>query len=336
MPSRPSDLIRGALVGAATSPGDWFLIEHAGGLYRISRAELLAALTGGPIVVGGNLRVMAAGVGASVVIGNGFVETQIVSARDSPSDHGMLDFYSSRGTTSAPTALQNGDRSMTIGSAAFDGATYVTNAQIVAQINGTVGPGSVPTAMVLAVAPVGFAAPLGSLILRPEGSVEFSRITTTASASNAFIDSGNGNSLLRSTSSLAYKRDIEDLDSALADAVVDQARPVWYRSNSDHDRQDWSWIGLVAEELAEIQPRLVTYGYRDEHYEMVEVEPAEEGNSAHFERRVKSGAVKVPDGVAYDRLTVVLLDVLRRERAKVAALQEALSELTVRVEALEA
>ena len=41
MVSRPSDLIRGALTGAGTASGDLFFVEHGGGLFRISRAELL-------------------------------------------------------------------------------------------------------------------------------------------------------------------------------------------------------------------------------------------------------------------------------------------------------
>ena len=44
------------------------------------------------------------------------------------------------------------------------------------------------------------------------GAVQFPAIGTTASAANAFIDGGAANSLLRSTSSLKYKADIEPLD----------------------------------------------------------------------------------------------------------------------------
>ncbi len=44
MVSRPSDLVRGAILGAATSASSLFYIENAGGLYSISRAQLAAAL----------------------------------------------------------------------------------------------------------------------------------------------------------------------------------------------------------------------------------------------------------------------------------------------------
>src|SRR5690606_5062905 len=43
------------------------------------------------------------------------------------------------------------------------------------------------------------------------GYIRLTGISTTASAANAFLDSGAGNSILRSTSSLKYKKDIEPL-----------------------------------------------------------------------------------------------------------------------------
>lgn len=168
------------------------------------------------------------------------------------------------------------------------------------------------------------------------GTVHFQSVGTTASAANAFLDSGSSpaNQLLRSTSSLAYKRDVENLDSGIADAVIDRARPVFYRSKAEADRPDWSFLGFIAEEMAEIEPRLVLYGYRDQHYDDIEI-PAAGDQPARTERRLKPDAVKVPDGVAYERLTVVLVDVVRRERAKVAALEAAVAALSARVEALE-
>ncbi len=161
-------------------------------------------------------------------------------------------------------------------------------------------------------------------------------VGTTAAGANAVIDPGAGGSVLRSTSSSIYKRDVEDLESARADAVIEHARPVWYRSKAPNDPSDWSWYGLIAEELAEIEPRLVTFGYQDQHYEMVEVEPAVGDEPARSERRLKVDAEKVPDGVAYDRLTVMLLDVVRREKAKTAALEATVADLLARVAALEA
>jgi hypothetical protein len=85
---------------------------------------------------------------------------------------------------------------------------------------------------------------------------------TTASAANMFIDTSTTPAGLvkRSTSSSVYKTSIETIDPQYSEALL-TARPVWYRSLCENDNKDWSWYGLIAEELAEIDPRLVHWGY---------------------------------------------------------------------------
>jgi hypothetical protein len=122
----------------------------------------------------------------------------------------------------------------------------------------------------------------------------FPTVGTTASAANAFLNSGSSpaNQLLRSTSSIRYKADVLDLPDEEALAVVSQMRPVTYRSAIETDDQSRRWLGFIAEELAVIDPRLV-----------------------HFSRD-ESGR-ETPDGVQYERVTVLLA----------AAVQEALRRL---------
>jgi hypothetical protein len=165
------------------------------------------------------------------------------------------------------------------------------------------------------------------------GSVQVPSIGTTASAANAFLDSATSNLVLRSTSSIRYKRDVETLETQYADNVL-ALRPVWYRSKAERDNKDWGWYGLIAEETAEIDPRLVHWGYIPEDYEDVVVAEAvesEDGTTtpARTERRVKVDATLKPDGVQYERLSVLLLDVVKRQ-------QKSLQEAMVRIEALEA
>lgn len=172
-----------------------------------------------------------------------------------------------------------------------------------------------------------------------DGAWHFSGVGTTASAANAVLDAGSSpaNNLLRSTSSEAYKKDIEPLESWRADKVIEEAAPIWYRSLAPADNPDWGWYGLTAEQMAEVDPRLVNWGYRDADYDTIPIfsEVEEEQRQTGVERVLKEGAVKVPDGVAYERLTVMLLDVVRREKAKVAALEATVVDLLARVEALE-
>lgn len=155
--------------------------------------------------------------------------------------------------------------------------------------------------------------------LGPSGQPYFPLAATTASGANAFLDNATSpaNELKRSTSSVAYKKDIEPLDPKYADAIL-SVQPIWYRSNIKSDRQDWSWYGISAEDLAAIEPRLVHWGYREDDFETVMDE-----ESASSYRVLKDDAELKPDGVMYDRLTVMLLDLVRRLTNRVETLEGA-------------
>lgn len=164
---------------------------------------------------------------------------------------------------------------------------------------------------------------------------------TTASATNMTIDSA-GN-ILRSTSSIRYKRDVEDLETEYADSVILGARPVWYRSTCEGDNPEWGYYGLIAEELAEIDPRLVFWGrptkqvLQQEAKEAVLDENGEVLEPAEAERWVDVEDVDAPlrpEGVQYDRLTVMLIDVVQRQQQAIDALSEGVSALQEQVAAL--
>jgi hypothetical protein len=157
------------------------------------------------------------------------------------------------------------------------------------------------------------------------GEIHFPGVGTTASAANAFLNSASSpaNQLLRSTSSIRYKTDVETVETPFADKVL-ELRPVWYRSKAEADKKDWSWYGLIAEEVAEVEPRLVHWSYPESAYEEVSIES--EGEEAKTERKLKEDAELVPDGVQYERLSVLLLDVVKRQ-------QEAINDLKARLDA---
>jgi hypothetical protein len=173
-------------------------------------------------------------------------------------------------------------------------------------------------------------------------SNQFPNITTTASSANVFVDSADSNRLYRSTSSSVYKKNVESLDAIAADKILD-LRPVWYRSKCQNDRKDWSWYGLIAEEVAQIDPRFVHYGYQEDAYELIDVkqvvtlqegDPRRENGKETEEivtkqKRLKKDAKLVPNGIAYERLTVPLIDIVKRQ-------QELINDLLARVSALEA
>lgn len=129
-------------------------------------------------------------------------------------------------------------------------------------------------------------------VIDSTGAVYFPSIGTTASAANAFLNNGSSpaNQLLRSTSSIKYKTDVTDLTETDAYKALD-LRPITYKSLAEADDQTNTHFGLIAEEVAEIEPRLVHY------------------------------ADGQPDGVQYERLCVLLLKVVKDLKNEVDALK---------------
>lgn len=127
-----------------------------------------------------------------------------------------------------------------------------------------------------------------SISMLSGGPVQFNNISTTASAANAFLDNTNSNNLLRSTSSLRYKDDVQ----TLLESDVMNLRPVSYKSKAEADDKTRRWYGLIAEEVDLIDKSLVNYD--------------EQGR---------------PDGVQYDRICVLLLAEMKKLQARVTELE---------------
>ena len=128
---------------------------------------------------------------------------------------------------------------------------------------------------------------------------------TASNAANMNIAS-NG-SLRRESSSLRYKRNVETVEDSYADNFIDNARPIYYEADPtsenvtiDPGTEGYTYWGFIAEEMAVIDPRLVAYDREDR-----------------------------PDGVQYSRITVLLTNVIKRQKKQIA-------DLTARIEALEA
>jgi hypothetical protein len=155
----------------------------------------------------------------------------------------------------------------------------------------------------------------------------FTSLTTTVNAANAYLEGSDGERLYRSTSSMRYKKDIESIEQPYSDAVLN-LRPVWYRSKAEKDKTDWSWYGLIAEEVAEIEPRLVHWSYLDSDYDVIE-------ENGSIKKTPKADAKLVPDGVQYDRVAVLLLDVVKRQEQAIQEQQTLIENLTTRLNALE-
>lgn len=140
--------------------------------------------------------------------------------------------------------------------------------------------------------------------------------STTAVAPNAVIKETG---FARSVSSDEYKTGIEPMLDEYADAIVQGAQPIYYRSTCDADPDDWSYWGISAEQLATIDPRLVHWGH----------------STKEVPQPLGLPPKRVPDldsplkpvGVQYSRVVPALLNVVKRQGAALAALEARLAAL---------
>lgn len=170
-------------------------------------------------------------------------------------------------------------------------------------------------------------------VFTPAGAVQFPLMQAGSSGPLVRCDTGLGNNLVRDTSSRRFKTDVEDVEGDYVDSFL-ELRPVWYRSTCPGDDPAKGHWGFIAEEVAEIDPRLVHFTFPDEAYEEVEVDNGD--GTVRHERLVRPGSERsVPEGVAYERMTVLLQALARRQQGEIEALQEELCALAERVEKLE-
>jgi hypothetical protein len=123
---------------------------------------------------------------------------------------------------------------------------------------------------------------------------------TTASAANLVVDA-NG-SLLRSTSSLKYKTDVQNATHGLNEVL--ELRPVTYKGNNDGDKV---FGGLIAEEV----------------------------HDAGLTEFVQYAADGTPDALAYGNMVSLAFKAIQELNAKVDALQAEKEALEARLAALE-
>jgi hypothetical protein len=273
-----------------------------------------------------------------------------------------------------------------------DGVSH-RDSEIVARADGSIS---------LLTSPNKQTAPSESFNIDGTGAVMFPRIEKTAASGNAALDADNANSIRRSVSALSDMAKVETLESPWADVVMNM-RPVWYESAHDAGK---SFYGLVAEEVAALDERLVHWVYPDSAYDLVTEEHEEsipdmktvkvkvdrivevdgkailktevvdkevpkmrrvpvvdENGKAVFavdesngkkvqavasfpvmklvkrnviKRVLKEGAEMIPDGVMYDRLSVFLIHLARKQRKEIEALAKRVSKAEATMKSLSA
>src|SRR5690606_16368656 len=101
------------------------------------------------------------------------------------------------------------------------------------------------------------------------------------------------------TSSIRYKKNVTDFTSAFS--IIDRLRPVTF----DWISNDINDIGLVAEEVAAVEPLLAIYN--------------------------EDGEVQ---GVKYDRIGVVLINVVKEQQEQIEAQQKRIDEQEAQIRAM--
>ena len=200
------------------------------------------------------------------------------------------------------TPTNNEWRSVTYGNGVFVAVSATGTGNRVMTWDGDVG-GTITCGQV--VSPI-IQGPTGyNLSLEAGGtgySLTSSTVVNSTTARGASVVVTSAGLLQRSTSSIRYKTDVEDVQSSYANNVWSM-RPVWYRSTCASDRRDWSYYGLIAEEVAQLDPRLCFWN--------------------------TSGQV---ESVMYDRILPLLL---KAQKEKNASLHSEITKLKETVEGLE-
>ena len=147
--------------------------------------------------------------------------------------------------------------------------------------------------------------------------------TNPGLSANVFVFSND--SMGRASSSGKYKKNIETMQDSYADKILTM-RPTWYQAdettvNIPQDQgDDWGYWGFIAEEVADIDPRLVTWRVAD-----YATDPSDSTKT------IRTPLSKPePDNVAYDRFVPHLVNLVKRQsveietlKTKVAALESA-------------
>ena len=238
-------------------------------------------------------------------------------------------------TQTAPSVFFGGGASGTnvasgnnIGGIVFTGYhtdKYYTGAFIAAEVDGTPGANDMPGRLVFSTTADGASSPTERMRINSGGKLTAPGVYagTTTGGGPVYVESDGD--LLRFTSSRKYKTDIETLEDFRADAILN-CRPVWYRSLSANDiktegadKSEWGWYGFIAEEVAEIDPRLVNWATKDAVVQ-------EDGSTKSVER---DPADYEAEGVRYETFVPLLLNLIKRQ-------QQAIEELQTEVAALKA
>jgi hypothetical protein len=149
-------------------------------------------------------------------------------------------------------------------------------------------------------------------------TVSFPNIDATgnAGAANVVVIATSGR-LLKSTSSLAYKTDIEPMWDEVADKLLNLT-PIFYRSKIKQvemeGKEHYSWYSFGAETVAAADPRFAAWGVAYQYDEYGE--PIKDAGG-----KLLAATEETPQGVNWNALTAGLVNLVQRLEKRIAALE---------------
>ena len=182
---------------------------------------------------------------------------------------------------------------------------------------------SFPSRLIFKITASGSTSPTEQMRINAEGRCFIPGVFNFTSGVSANVAVDTDGQLRRATSSRKYKTDIETLENSYADALL-KCRPVWYRSTADDSVENphYGYYGFIAEEVAEIDPRLVFWKTSELSYD-------ENGNA------VSSPCAPEAEGVQYDRFVPHLLNLIKRQKEQLETQAASIASLEARLTTLE-
>ena len=132
-----------------------------------------------------------------------------------------------------------------------------------------------------------------------------------------YVSSGTGTNviintsgaLLKETSSKRYKKNIKTIEDSMADNILN-CRPVWFQKNEDSD-DSLGHFGFIAEEVHEVDPTFVVY--------LDQEKVIDENGKVTYKDLPEDK--HLPDSVKYTNFIPLLLNLVKRQDARIKALE---------------
>ena len=132
-----------------------------------------------------------------------------------------------------------------------------------------------------------------------------------------FVSTGTGTNVVmnatgafvKESSSKRYKKNIKTIEDSMADNILN-CRPVWFQKNEDSD-ESLGHFGFIAEEVHEVDPTFVVY---------LDQEKVTDENGKVTYKDLPEDK-HLPDSVKYTNFIPLLLNLVKRQDARIKALE---------------